>query len=104
MCLMKIMLVHVLKLRDNGLNAIVLLGELGDLEDKILDLELRIEAESNRNIELKKTADEYKDRDSKNLQATVDFRLTLDCPGMDIELNEKRLLITVSAMLGLRIK
>ena len=42
------------KIRDDGLNAIVLLGELGDLEDKILDLELRIETESNRNIELKK--------------------------------------------------
>ena len=32
------------KIRDDGLNAIILLGELGNLEDKILDLELRIEA------------------------------------------------------------
>ncbi len=40
------------KIRDDGLNAIILLGELGNLEDKILDLELRIEAESNRNTEL----------------------------------------------------
>jgi len=44
------------KIRDDGLNAIILLGELGNLEDKILDLELRIEAESKRNAELKTVA------------------------------------------------
>lgn len=49
------------KLRQDGLNTIVLLGEIGDLEDKIIDLELRIEAESKRNVELKKNSDEYKD-------------------------------------------
>ena len=48
------------KLRQDGLNTIVLLGEIGDLEDKIIDLELRIEAESKRNVELKKNSDEYK--------------------------------------------
>lgn len=51
------------KIRDDGLNAIILLGELGNLEDKILDLELRIEAESNRNTELKIATGEYRDKE-----------------------------------------
>ena len=49
------------KIRDDGLNTIILLGELGNLEDKILDLELRIEAESCRNTGLKTVSSEYKD-------------------------------------------
>ena len=36
------------KLREDGLNTIVLLGEIGDLEDKILDLKLRLEAETKK--------------------------------------------------------
>ena len=69
------------KIRDDGLNTIILLGELGDLEDKILDLELRIEAESNRNTELKTTADEYKDRDSKKSPSNCRFQINLGLSG-----------------------
>lgn len=69
------------KIRDDGLNAIILLGDLGDLEDKILDLELRIEAESNRNTELKKAADEYKDRDSKKSPSNCRFQINLGLSG-----------------------
>lgn len=49
------------KIREDGLNTIVLLGELGELEDKILDLQLRLEAEIKRKDEFKVVADEYKD-------------------------------------------
>lgn len=56
------------------------MGELGDLEDKILDLELRLEAESNRNTELRTTANEYKDRDNKkspsNCRLQINFGLS----------------------------
>ena len=69
------------KIRDDGLNTIILLGELGDLEDKILDLELRIEAESNRNTELRTTADEYKDRDSKKSPSNCRFQINLGLSG-----------------------
>lgn len=65
------------KIREDGLNTIVLLGELGNLEDKILDLELRIEAESNRNAELKIVADEYKDRGSKKSPDYCRFQINL---------------------------
>lgn len=64
------------KLRENGLNTIVLLGELGDLEDKILDLELRIEAESKRNSELKTDFDGYRDR--SNIKAPSYCRLKIN--------------------------
>lgn len=53
------------KIRDDGLNTIVLFGELGELEDKILDLQLKIEAESNRNTELKTLSEEFEDKDNK---------------------------------------
>lgn len=69
------------KIREDGLNTIVLLGELGNLEDKILDLELRIEAESNRNAELKIVADEYKDRDSKKSPDYCRFQINLGLSG-----------------------
>lgn len=49
------------KIREDGLNTIILLGELGNLEDKILDLERRIEAESSRNTEFKTVSSEYND-------------------------------------------
>ena len=38
------------KVKGDGLKTIVLLGELGDLEEKIQDLELEIEVEANKNI------------------------------------------------------
>ena len=69
------------KIRDDGLNTIVLLGELGNLEDKILDLQLRIEAESNRNTELKAASDEYKDKDSKKSPSNCRFQINLGLSG-----------------------
>lgn len=69
------------KLRDDGLNTIVLLGELGNLEDKILDLQLRIEAESNRNTELKAASDEFKDRDSKKSPSNCRLQINLGLSG-----------------------
>lgn len=69
------------KIRDDGLNTIVLLGELGDLEDKISDLQLRIEAESNRNTELKAASDEFKDRDNKKSPSNCRFQINLGLSG-----------------------
>lgn len=69
------------RLRENGLNTIVLLGELGDLEDKILELELRIEAESQRNVVLKKDSDEYKDSKNKKSPSYCRFRINIGLSG-----------------------
>ena len=69
------------KIRDDGLNAIILLGELGNLEDKILDLELRIEAESKRNAELKIVAGEYKDKDNIKSPSNCKFQINLGLSG-----------------------
>lgn len=69
------------KIRDDGLNTIVLLGELGNLEDKILDLQLRIEAESNRNTELKAASDEFKARDNKKSPSYCRFQINLGLSG-----------------------
>jgi wobble nucleotide-excising tRNase len=52
------------KVKDDGLKTIVLLGELGDLEDKIQDTELRIEAETNKNKDLKTALEELQDREN----------------------------------------
>lgn len=69
------------KIRDDGLNAIILLGELGNLEDKILDLELRIEAESKRNAELKTVDGEYKDKDNIKSPSNCKFQIKLGLSG-----------------------
>lgn len=66
------------KIRDDGLNTIVLLG---DLEDMILDLQPRIEAGSNRNAELKAASDEFKDRDSKKSPSNCGFQINLGLSG-----------------------
>lgn len=42
------------KIREDGLNSIVLLGELGNFEDRILDLKRRKEEEEKKNLQLKK--------------------------------------------------
>ena len=65
------------KIRDDGLNAIILLGELGNLEDKILDLELRIEAESKRNAELK-TVDGLKRNLTNDNAAIAHYEVSSD--------------------------
>lgn len=69
------------KIRDDGLNAIVLFGELGDLEDKISDLELKAEAESSRNVELKLVFDGYKDRDNKQSPSYCKSQMYLGLSG-----------------------
>lgn len=69
------------KIRDDGLKAIVLLGEQGNLEDKILDLQLRIEAESNRNTELRVASDEFKDRDNRKSPSNCRFQISLGLSG-----------------------
>lgn len=66
---------------NDGLNSIVLLGELGKLEDKILDLQLRIEAETNRNVELKKSSDEYKDISNVKSPANCRLKINLGLSG-----------------------
>lgn len=71
---------HV-RIQDDGLNTIVLLGELGDLENKIMDLQLRIEAESNRNKEFKAVADGYKDGNSKNSPSYCRTQISLGLSG-----------------------
>lgn len=66
---------------EDGLNTIVLLGELGDLEGKILDFELKSEAETIRNVDLKKKADEYKDRDNKKSPTYCQYQINLGLSG-----------------------
>ena len=69
------------KIREEGLNTIVLLGELGKLEDKILDLQLRLEAEIKRKDEFKATADEYRDRNNIKSPNNCRFQINLGLSG-----------------------
>ncbi len=69
------------KLREDGLNTIVLLGEIGDLEEKILDLELRIEAESKRNAEFKTDFDLYNDKENKKSPSYCRLQINLGLSG-----------------------
>lgn len=69
------------KIRDDGLNTIILLGELGNLEDKILDLELRIEAESIRNTGFKTVSNEYKDISNMKSPSNCMNRISLGLSG-----------------------
>ena len=69
------------KIREDGLNTIVLLGELGDLEDKILDLQLRLEAENKRKDEFKAIADEYRDRDNIKSPSSCRYQINLGLSG-----------------------
>lgn len=52
------------RIKDDGLNSIVLLGELGDLEDKILNIEKKINQEKINNKEYKNKLDELGDESS----------------------------------------
>ena len=69
------------KIRDDGLNTIVLFGELGNLEDKILDLQLKIEAESNRNAEFQAIFKEYEDEYSKKSPINCKSQISLGLSG-----------------------
>ena len=53
------------KIKDDGLSTIVLFGELGNLEDRILTLQHELKTELIRNEELKAIAEEFKDKHSK---------------------------------------
>lgn len=53
------------KIREDGLNTIVLLGDLGNVEDKISDIKLKVEAEKNKNISLRENKEEYVDKNNK---------------------------------------
>lgn len=53
------------KIKDDGLSTIVLFGELGNLEDRILTLQHELKTELIRNEELKASAEEFKDQHSK---------------------------------------
>lgn len=68
---------HV-KIRSDGLNTIVLLGELGDLEDKILDLELKLEAETKRKDEREEQVVIFTDRNSPKSPSYFKFKINLD--------------------------
>ncbi|WP_206282012.1 AAA family ATPase [Streptococcus sp. KCJ4932] len=52
------------KVKEDGLKTIVLLGELGGLEEKIQDTELIIEAETKKNKNLKTTLESLKDKEN----------------------------------------
>lgn len=52
------------KVKEDGLKTIVLLGELGDLEEKIQDTELAIEAETKQNTELKENLEGLQDAEN----------------------------------------
>lgn len=69
------------KLREDGLNTIVLLGEMGNLEDKISDLELRIKAESKKNAGLKTDSDEYRDIKNKKSPGYCRTQINLGLSG-----------------------
>lgn len=69
------------KIRGDGLNTIILFGELGEFEDKILDLQLRMEAESNRNIELKNIFEEFEDADNKKSPSNCRVQINLGLSG-----------------------
>lgn len=53
------------KIREDGLNSIVLLGELGNFEDRILDLKRRKEEEEKKNLQFKKNVEEYNNGENK---------------------------------------
>lgn len=64
------------KLKEDGLNTIVLVGELAEIEDKIDDIELKLEKESKINESLKSIVSEYKD--SKNRKSPTYCRLQIN--------------------------
>lgn len=69
------------RIRENGLKSIVLLGELGELEDKILDLELQQKAESDRNLTHKNVAKEYRDVKNKKSPSSCRIQINIGLSG-----------------------
>lgn len=69
------------KVKDDGLKSIVLLGELGDLEDKIQDTELKIEAETKKNEDLKTALEGLQDRENPKSVSYCRFQINLGLSG-----------------------
>lgn len=69
------------KVKDDGLKTIVLLGELGNLEEKIQDTELRIEAETKKNEDLKTALEGLQDRDNPKSVAYCRLQINLGLAG-----------------------
>lgn len=69
------------KVKEDGLKTIVLLGELGDLEEKIKDTELKIEAETKKNEGLKKTLGSLQDRENSKSVAYCRLQINLGLYG-----------------------
>lgn len=69
------------KVKEDGLKTIVLLGELGDLEEKIQDTELKIEAETKKNENLKTALESLKDRENSKSVAYCRFQINLGLSG-----------------------
>lgn len=53
------------RIQKDGLNSIVLLGEMGDLEDQITILESKIKTEETKNVELKKRKEDFENKDNE---------------------------------------
>ena len=53
------------RIQKDGLNSIVLLGEMGDLEDQITILESKIRTEETKNVELKKRKEDFENKDNE---------------------------------------
>lgn len=71
------------KVKGDGLKTIVLLGELGDLEEKIQDLELKIEVEANKNSDLKDVLERLQNRENPKSVSYCRFQINLGLSGDD---------------------
>lgn len=69
------------KVKDDGLKTIVLLGELGDVEEKIQDTELKIEVETKKNEELKGLLEGLQDRENQKSVAYCRLKINLGLSG-----------------------
>ncbi|WP_034469088.1 AAA family ATPase [Butyrivibrio sp. AE2005] len=69
------------KVKEDGLKTIVLLGELGELEEKIQDIELKIEAETQKNCNLKNELEELQDRENPKSELYCRMQINLGLSG-----------------------
>ena len=69
------------KVKEDGLKNIVLLGELGDLEEKIHDTELKIEVETHKNNGLKDNFIGLQDRENPKSVAYCRMQISLGLSG-----------------------
>lgn len=69
------------KIEEDGLKTIVLLGELGDLEEKIKDIELKIEVETKKNERLKEDLDGLQDKNNPKSVAYCKMQINFGLSG-----------------------